>query len=227
VVVALKSRTAPPAQAVRESLAALAWLRAAGARQVFFKYCSTFDSTEQGNIGPVADALVAALDAEHAQLREDLPALWNKFNAKPVMGKLGAAVAAAQEPQYFEEPAAKPKFSLRWDFLARYDHIDHWHHYEPISRGRFELRPQIGVELFGNLEIAVRGVFDYGTEENFDNALYGDNSVSRGAYVDRYFALWTPGAWTVQAGAFPLPVAASEMLWDKYDIMTPGAGSPG
>jgi 3-dehydrotetronate 4-kinase len=61
VVVARKSRTAPARQAINESLAALAWLRAAGARQYFFKYCSTFDSTDQGNIGPVADALVAAL----------------------------------------------------------------------------------------------------------------------------------------------------------------------
>ena len=61
VVVALKSRTAPARHAVTESLAALKWLQAAGARQFFFKYCSTFDSTDQGNIGPVADALVDAL----------------------------------------------------------------------------------------------------------------------------------------------------------------------
>ncbi|HVY14335.1 MAG TPA: 3-oxo-tetronate kinase [Rhodopila sp.] len=61
VVVALKSRTAPVRQAVDESLAALHWLQAAGARQFFFKYCSTFDSTDEGNIGPVADALVQAL----------------------------------------------------------------------------------------------------------------------------------------------------------------------
>jgi uncharacterized protein YgbK (DUF1537 family) len=61
VVVALKSRTAPVRQAIDDSLAALDWLRAAGARQFFFKYCSTFDSTDQGNIGPVADALVHAL----------------------------------------------------------------------------------------------------------------------------------------------------------------------
>jgi uncharacterized protein YgbK (DUF1537 family) len=66
VVVALKSRTAPARQAVAESLAALAWLRRAGCRQVFFKYCSTFDSTEAGNIGPVADALLAALGAGFA-----------------------------------------------------------------------------------------------------------------------------------------------------------------
>ncbi len=61
IVVALKSRTAPVAQAVSESLAALAWLRAAGCRQFFFKYCSTFDSTDRGNIGPVADAMIATL----------------------------------------------------------------------------------------------------------------------------------------------------------------------
>jgi 3-dehydrotetronate 4-kinase len=66
IVVALKSRTAPPADAVSDSLAALAWLRAAQCRQFFFKYCSTFDSTPQGNIGPVADALVAALGAGFA-----------------------------------------------------------------------------------------------------------------------------------------------------------------
>ena len=61
LVVALKSRTVPAADAVQQSLAALAWLQRAGCRQFMFKYCSTFDSTEAGNIGPVADALVAAL----------------------------------------------------------------------------------------------------------------------------------------------------------------------
>ena len=61
IVVALKSRTIPAPQAVEQSLAALEWLRQAGARQVLFKYCSTFDSTDQGNIGPVADALMQAL----------------------------------------------------------------------------------------------------------------------------------------------------------------------
>ncbi len=61
VIVALKSRTAPVNEAVQDSLAALDWLKAARCRQVFFKYCSTFDSTDQGNIGPVADALIAAL----------------------------------------------------------------------------------------------------------------------------------------------------------------------
>ncbi|TFY93156.1 four-carbon acid sugar kinase family protein [Pseudomonas nabeulensis] len=64
VVIALKSRTSPAADAVRESLEALEWLRARGCRQFFFKYCSTFDSTPAGNIGPVTDALLQALGSD-------------------------------------------------------------------------------------------------------------------------------------------------------------------
>ncbi len=74
VVVALKSRTAPVREAVDESRAALAWLRAAGARQYFFKYCSTFDSTDTGNIGPVADALIAQLGCGFALACPAFPA---------------------------------------------------------------------------------------------------------------------------------------------------------
>ncbi|MEM9625518.1 MAG: 3-oxo-tetronate kinase [Pseudomonadota bacterium] len=64
VVIALKSRTLPADEAIRQSLEALAWLRAQRARQILFKYCSTFDSTDEGNIGPVAEALMAALDTD-------------------------------------------------------------------------------------------------------------------------------------------------------------------
>src|ERR1043165_4203009 len=66
VVVALKSRTIPAADAVAQSLAALRWLQQQGARQVYFKICSTFDSTDRGNIGPVAEALMQALGARFA-----------------------------------------------------------------------------------------------------------------------------------------------------------------
>ena len=64
VVVALKSRTVAPQEAITQSLAALAWLQAQGARQIYFKYCSTFDSTSQGNIGPVTEALMDALGTD-------------------------------------------------------------------------------------------------------------------------------------------------------------------
>ena len=64
VVVALKSRNIPAGDAVAQSLAALDWLKRGGAQQIYFKYCSTFDSTDAGNIGPVADALLDALGAK-------------------------------------------------------------------------------------------------------------------------------------------------------------------
>ncbi|TFY85508.1 four-carbon acid sugar kinase family protein [Pseudomonas kairouanensis] len=64
IVIALKSRTTPAAEAVEQSLAALAWLREQGCEQIFFKYCSTFDSTAAGNIGQVSEALLKALGSD-------------------------------------------------------------------------------------------------------------------------------------------------------------------
>ena len=62
-VVALKTRSVPVKDAIAQSLTALHWLQDQGCSQFLFKYCSTFDSTRDGNIGPVADALADALDA--------------------------------------------------------------------------------------------------------------------------------------------------------------------
>lgn len=64
VVVALKTRTVAAASAIEHSLAALRWLRARGCRRFYFKYCSTFDSTDKGNIGPVAEALMDELGVD-------------------------------------------------------------------------------------------------------------------------------------------------------------------
>ncbi len=84
VVVALKSRTNPADEAVRWSLASAEALLARGARQLFFKYCSTFDSTDQGNIGPVAEALLEKVRGEIALVCPAFPA-----NARTVyMGHL-------------------------------------------------------------------------------------------------------------------------------------------
>ena len=63
-VIALKIRTVPVAEAVAEAKTALKWLQSAGAERFFWKYCSTFDSTPKGNIGPVAEALMSELHAE-------------------------------------------------------------------------------------------------------------------------------------------------------------------
>jgi Uncharacterized protein conserved in bacteria len=73
VVVALKSRTVDPSEAVRQSLEAAAWLEARGASQFYFKYCSTFDSRAEGNIGPVSDALMDALGATRAVFAPSSP----------------------------------------------------------------------------------------------------------------------------------------------------------
>jgi uncharacterized protein YgbK (DUF1537 family) len=73
VVVSLKTRSCPVPEAVSQSLAALEWLRARGCQQFFFKYCSTFDSTAQGNIGPVTDALLDALGQDFTVICPMLP----------------------------------------------------------------------------------------------------------------------------------------------------------
>lgn len=64
VVIALKTRTLPVQSAIEHSLAALEWLQSQGATQIYFKYCSTFDSTAHGNIGPVIEALMQALKTD-------------------------------------------------------------------------------------------------------------------------------------------------------------------
>ncbi|QVJ02847.1 four-carbon acid sugar kinase family protein [Nocardiopsis eucommiae] len=74
VVVALKSRTMPVDEAVAVSLDALAWLRRAGCERFYVKYCSTFDSTPEGNIGPVSEAVLEALDEEVTVIAPAFPA---------------------------------------------------------------------------------------------------------------------------------------------------------
>jgi uncharacterized protein YgbK (DUF1537 family) len=73
VVVALKSRTIEPQDAVAQSLAALRWLRSQGCAQFYFKVCSTFDSTPRGNIGPVAEALADEMGATFACVTPAFP----------------------------------------------------------------------------------------------------------------------------------------------------------
>ncbi|MFV0298389.1 MAG: 3-oxo-tetronate kinase [Hyphomicrobiaceae bacterium] len=66
IVVALKTRTCPVDEAISLSLASAQALQEQGARQLYFKYCSTFDSTGNGNIGPVAEALLAHIGSDLA-----------------------------------------------------------------------------------------------------------------------------------------------------------------
>lgn len=73
VVIALKIRTLPASQAIEQSLQALRWLQAQGASQCYFKICSTFDSTPAGNIGPVTQALMEALETDFCLVTPAFP----------------------------------------------------------------------------------------------------------------------------------------------------------
>ena len=132
-----------------------------------------------------------------------------------------AGLARAQEPQYFEPPAQKPHFVFRWDALARYDIIDHLRVRPGIERGRFEFRPELDLEISDRLKLGVRAIGDLGTDRNEDNPINFDNYRSRGAAIERWYVEGKPGGWTIRAGSFGMPLAASEMVWDR-DIQTPG-----
>jgi len=150
-----------------------------------------------------------------------------RASARIVLGSILAGVFAASRASRGQEapaePAAfQPHFTLRWDFLARYDNISHLVFIPNISRGRVELRPEVGYEFSDRFRIAARGIADYGTDSNSQNARNFDNYRSRGVSLERYYIEAKPGGFMILAGAFGMPILASEMLWD-HDIQTPGA----
>jgi hypothetical protein len=135
-----------------------------------------------------------------------------------------AAVAAAQEPQFFEPPPQKPHLVFRWDALARYDIIDHLRFRPGIERLRLEVRPELDLEFSDRLKIGVRAVGDLGTDHNEDNGRNFDNYRSRGAALERYFLEAKPGRATIRAGSFGMPLVSSEMIWDR-DIQSAGVAA--
>jgi len=132
---------------------------------------------------------------------------------------LSLGAAAAQDAP--AEPAFQPHLTFQWDALARYDNISHLIFRPDISRGRFEVRPEIGFQFSDRFRIAVRAVGDLGTDENSANSANFDNYRSRGVSIERYYVEARPGDFVIDAGAFGMPLVASEMLWD-HDIQTPG-----
>ena len=73
VVISGKTRSCPKEEAVAKSLQALRYLKSIGCRQIYFKYCSTFDSTKEGNIGPVTDALMKEMNCDFTVFSPALP----------------------------------------------------------------------------------------------------------------------------------------------------------
>lgn len=137
-------------------------------------------------------------------------------------GLLLAIPAGAQQSEYFEPPAPRAKFEFRWEALFRYDSIYHLRVRPDIERGRFEVRPELAFAPSDRFRVAVRGLGSLGTDDNRENARNFDNYRSDGAILDRWYVEARPGAWTILAGRFGIPLVSSEMLWDK-DVQTPGA----
>jgi hypothetical protein len=139
-----------------------------------------------------------------------------------LVGLLWGLNAGAQEPEYFEPPPPRAKFTLRWEALFRYDSIYQLRVRPDIERGRFEVRPELAFSPSDRFKVAVRAVGNLGTDDSRDNARNFDNYRSNGAMLDRLYVEARPGAWTILAGQFGMPLVASEMLWDR-DVQTPGA----
>ena len=154
--------------------------------------------------------------------RDSRPSTLDSRLLLSIAAALLAASAAAQEAQFFAAPSEKTRVVFRWDALARYDNIDHLHFRTTIERLRLEVRPELDLELSDRFKIGVRAVGDLGTDHTEDNARNFDNYRSRGAAIERYYVEAKPGQFVVRAGAFGMPLVASEMLWDR-DIQTPGA----
>ena len=149
------------------------------------------------------------------------PSTLNPQRLLTVAAFLLAAVAAAQEPQFFESPPDKPHLVFRWDALSRYDVIDHLRFRSGIERLRLEVRPELDLEFSDRFKIGARAVGDLGTDHNEDNGKNFDNYRSRGASLERYYVEAKPGQAMIRAGSFGMPLVASEMLWDR-DIQALG-----
>ncbi len=146
------------------------------------------------------------------------------FVAAGVQAQTPTPTPPAQDSQYFEQPAERPHFAFQWDALARYDSIYHLRARPDIERGRFEFRPELDFVVSDRFKIGARAVGDLGTDRNTDNGPNFDNYRSRGATLERYDVEAKPGPLVIRAGAFGMPLLASEMLWD-HDIQTPGAAA--
>lgn len=167
VVVALKSRTAPVKEAVQESLEAFAWLKKMGAAQLYLKYCSTFDSTDQGNIGPVVDAVMERYGYDRTVLCPSLP-----VNGRTVKnGILYVNGVKLEESSMKDHPLTSMRKSRISDLMekqGKYPCMELGEHYElPLNAdtGRCYLVPDYYeeeqgdriAEAFGNLPFLTGG----------------------------------------------------------------------
>ncbi|MDH0683891.1 3-oxo-tetronate kinase [Achromobacter animicus] len=192
VVVALKTRTLPPDEAIAQSLAALQWLRAQGAEQIYFKYCSTFDSTPQGNIGPVTDALMTNLDTAFTIATPAFP-----DNKRTVFkGYLFAGDVLLNESGMQHHPLTPMTDPNLVRVLAaqtsrKVGLID----YSVVARGTAAIRERIQVLMSQGIEIAIVDAVSNDDLLALGPALHGMPLVTAGSGV----AIGLPGNWGLSA----------------------------
>ena len=192
VVVALKTRTLPADEAVAQSLAALQWLRAQGAEQIYFKYCSTFDSTPQGNIGPVTDALMTSLGTPFTIATPAFP-----DNKRTVFkGYLFAGDVLLNESGMQHHPLTPMTDPNLVRVLAaqtsrRVGLID----YGVVARGAAAIRDRIQEMMSQGIEIAIVDAVSNDDLLALGPALHGMPLVTAGSGV----AIGLPGNWGLAA----------------------------
>jgi len=123
VVIALKSRTQETGAAVNDSLSGIRWLKKQGAKQVYFKYCSTFDSTEEGNIGPVTDAILEELNVPGTILCPALPAN-DRIVEDGILYVKGVPLAESPMRNHPLTPMTKSRISELMDPQGKYKSLE-------------------------------------------------------------------------------------------------------
>lgn len=218
VVVALKTRTLPAADAVAQSLAALEWLRAQGAEQIYFKYCSTFDSTPAGNIGPVADALMTALGSDFTIATPAFP-----DNKRTVFkGYLFAGDVLLNESGMQQHPLTPMTDAnlvrvLSAQTRRKVGLID----YTVVARGAEAIRGRIDALRRESVEIAIVDAISNEDLLALGPALKGMPLVTAGSGV----AIGLPGNWGLAPGAaagLPREPGAQAVVAGSCSIATQG-----
>ena len=219
VVVALKSRTIPAAEAIAQSLAALQWLQAQGAEQIYFKYCSTFDSTPEGNIGPVTEALMDALNCKFTIATPAFP-----DNGRTVFkGYLFAGAVLLNESGMQNHPLTPMTDAnlvrvMQAQTKRKVGLIDH----TTLAKGTTAIVDKIKQLEADGVGVAIVDATSNDDLKTLGPALKGMPLVTAGSGV----AIGLPGNWglqsSAQAAALPVPTGHQAIVSGSCSLATQG-----
>jgi uncharacterized protein YgbK (DUF1537 family) len=219
VVVALKSRTIPAQEAIAQSLEALQWLQAQGAEQIYFKYCSTFDSTPTGNIGPVTEAL---MDALHCKFTIATPAFPD--NGRTVFkGYLFAGAVLLNESGMQNHPLTPMTDAnlvrvMQAQTQRKVGLIDH----TTLAKGTQAITDKIKQLEADGVGVAIVDATSNEDLKTLGPALKGMALVTAGSGV----AIGLPGNWGLQASAkaaaLPAPSGFQAIVSGSCSLATQG-----